>query len=358
MWTRLRTPSTPRSPGTFSAPGHQEVGHHAFRSPMSRYDAEYVLPLRWHDDHDLADLTAYLRELSQLLDVTVVDSSQPALFEAHRRAWAGIVRHLKPQQWPGRNGKVRNVMTGLRSARHERVILADDDVRYEAVALARGLQLLEGVDLVVPQNVFTAWPWHARWDTARQVINRAFGGDYPGTVFVRRSVIATEGYDGDVLFENLQLMRTVAAGGSVHRALDLYVGRRPPTSRHFRSQRVRQAYDDFAQPARLVTEAMLLPTAVLAWRCSGARSLAAAAAVGVVLAETGRRRSGGRTAFPATTSLWAPVWLIERAVCIWLAIGLRCIGGVRYSDGRIRHAATTPRQRRPQRLPENTRIAA
>lgn len=310
---------------------------------MLRFDAEYILPLRWCGSENIGDLTVYLRELSLLMDVTVVDGSPPELFEAHREAWGRMVRHLPPGQWPGRNGKVRNVMTGLRAARHERVVIADDDVRYDAESLARGLRLLTDASLVVPQNVFTAWPWHARWDTARQLINRAFGGDYPGTVFVRRSCIVACGYDGDVLFENLQLMRTVAAGGGfVCRALDLYVGRRPPTAGHFRSQRVRQAYDDFAQPVRLIAEAALLPMAVLAWRYFGGWAVAGAATASIVLAEVGRRRNGGTAAFPAVTSLWAPAWLAERAVCIWIAIGLRCAGGVRYSEGRIRHATTTP----------------
>ena len=130
-------------------------------------------------------------------------------------------------------------------------------MRYERKTLAEGLDLLQDADLIVPQNVFTTWPWHARWDTARQLINRALGSDYPGTVLVRRDMLADRGYHGDVLFENLQLMRTVTArGGVIRRARGLYVGR-PPTTRHFLSQRIRQAYDDFAQPTRLAVEAAL-----------------------------------------------------------------------------------------------------
>lgn len=310
-------------------------------------DAEYVLPLRWHDDHDLADLTGYLAELARSVDVTVVDGSAPELFARHHEAWHGLVRHVPPQPWPGRNGKVRNVVTGVRLARHPLVVIADDDVRWDAAALAEALALMEGVDLLVPQNVFTDWPWHARWDTGRQLLNRAWGGDYPGTMVVRRDGLAERGYAGDVLFENLELMRTIAGdGGVVRRAPDLFVGRRPPTPHHFWSQRVRQAYDDFAQPGRLVAEASLLPLALLL----GARrpaALVVLALSAVVVAEAGRRSAGGTAAFPPTSAWWAPVWVTERAVGVWLAIALRLTGGVRYGDGRIRHAATGRTERNP-----------
>ncbi len=318
---------------------------------MRRLDAEYVLPLRWHDDTGLDELTAYLTALAEVIDVTVVDGSPPKIFDRHHGAWKGLVRHLPPEPWPGRNGKVRNVMTGVRQARHPVVVLADDDVRYTPAALARGLRLLEGADLLVPQNVFTEWPWHARWDTARQLVNRAFAGDYPGTLLVRRDALGPEGYDGDVLFENLELMRTVARrGGAVRWAPDLFVGRRPPTARHFWSQRVRQAYDNFAQPGRLVVEAGLLPLVLLAGRRRPV-VVGALVAAATLAAEGGRRRASGARVFPRTTALWAPVWLTERAVCVWAAVGLRVAGGVRYGDGRLLRAAS------PARRPDGPRLA-
>ncbi len=113
-------------------------------------------------------------------------------------------------------------------------------------------RLLAEADLVRPQNYFDPLPWHARWDTARILCNRAFGSDFPGTLGVRSSFLRSiGGYDGDVLFENLELIRTVtAAGGRVIDAPDLFVRRRPPTVARFLEQRPRQAYDDWAQPLR------------------------------------------------------------------------------------------------------------
>ncbi|MBA3530172.1 MAG: hypothetical protein H0T91_12850, partial [Propionibacteriaceae bacterium] len=130
-------------------------------------DAEYVLPLRWSDDTELDDLTRYLTRLVAWITVTVVDGSSDELFEAHRAAWPAAVNHRRPEPWTGPNGKVAGVMTGVRHAQHEKLVLADDDVRYELGELASIVDLLSSFDLVRPQNYYRELPWFARWDTAR-----------------------------------------------------------------------------------------------------------------------------------------------------------------------------------------------
>ncbi|MGO4691268.1 glycosyltransferase [Glaciibacter sp. 2TAF33] len=309
----------------------------------ARFNADYVLPLRWTDDDRIAELTRYLRALSGWIDVIVVDGSPMVCFQRHAVAWGGLVTHVAPGTWPGGNGKVRGVMTGLQLATHERVVIADDDVRYDAALLARVISALDEAEVVRPQNYFIDRPWHARWDTARTLLNRALGSDYPGTLGVRRGVVlAAGGYDGDVLFENLELIRTVrAAGGRELRADDIFVPRVGPGVRHFLSQRVRQAYDDFAQPARLAVELSLLP--LLAWAALKPRRLMLVSVLGCALAESGRRKGGGRAVWPWTSALWAPLWLGERAVCVWLAVLARATGGIRYGDAILRRAATPQR---------------
>lgn len=310
-------------------------------------DLDYVLPLRWDDDAGLDELTAYLRELSRHARVTVVDGSPGPLFERHAARWTGLVRHVRPDPEPRfANGKVGGVTTGLRLAEGERVVIADDDVRHDRHSLAAVHDLLGAYELVRPQNYFDPLPWHARWDTARTLLNRAFGADYPGTFGVRRSFFsAMGGYDGDVLFENLELIRTVRAhGGREARPPGLYVRRLPCDARRFWSQRVRQAYDDLAQPARLAVFLPVLPALLLTRGTGpGMRRALVGAAVLVCLAERGRRRAGGRRVFPFSASLLAPVWVLERAVCGWLALGAALTGGVPYAGGRIRRAAHSVR---------------
>ena len=334
-----------------------------------RLAVEYVLPLRWSDDAELDELTDYLCRLSGWVDVTVVDGSPDELWTRHAERWSGRLRHLRPGMWPGRNGKVAGVVTGVQNARHEHVVIADDDVRYDLNGLVAVTRLLADADLVRPQNYFEPLPWHARWDTARSLLNRALGNDYPGTYAVRRSTfVAMGGYDGDVLFENLELSRTVrAAGGGEAHAKAVFVIRRPPSTQHFLRQRVRQAYDDLAQPARLVTEAGILPVLVLLGRgaltsrsVTRRRSrwgLVGGLLVPVVLAEVGRRTEGARTRYPASSALWAPAWVIERSICIWVAMSYRAAGGVPYAGQRLSvaaHSVAELRRRQARKNPRRT----
>jgi hypothetical protein len=315
--------------------------------------ATYVMPLRRGTAaEDAEEFWAYLRLLStRVREVILVDGSPPEVFETH----AAKLRRCSVRHVPvdaglvSPMGKVGGVLTGLRHAGHERVVIADDDVRYTPDALARVVALLEGYHVVRPQNYFDPLPWHARYDTARTLLNRLCGGDWPGTLGVRRSALqATDGYDGGAMFENLELVRTVrAAGGTEAVPLDLFVTRRPPSARQFFSQRVRQAYDELARPLRFGLFLALLPlAATLAARGCWA-TLRVALIASMVLAEAGRRRSGGTAVFPATASLLAPAWLAERAACTWLALGARLfLGGIPYGDSVLRLAANSAKELR------------
>ena len=315
----------------------------------------YILPLRASESLVATDLAHYLGWLAQRAETIVVDGSPAPLFAAHHEAWGHAVRHVAPApELATPMGKVGGVLTGVALASHEHLIIADDDVRYDETSLARVLEALADTDVVRPQNYFSPLPWHACWDTGRTLLNRISGGDWPGTLGVRRSaLIRTGGYDGAAMFENLELVRTIVAAGGRHVALlDTYVARRPSTTRHFLSQRVRQAYDEFARPARLAIQLAVLPlTAWLLFR-AGWPALGAAILLVIGLAEIGRRRAGGRRYFPARASLFAPAWLAERAVCSWLAVGARvALGGVRYRGGVLRHAATPMRVLRARHAP-------
>lgn len=309
---------------------------------MPRLPLTYVLPIRRSELDPSGDMAAYLRSLAGVVDqVIVVDASPEPVFQAHHARWPSEIVHVRPEpDLRFANGKVNGVLTGGRLAEREAIVIADDDVRYEPEELVRIGHVLEDVEVVVPTNHFDPMPWHARWDTARTLLNRSVGHDWPGTLGVRRSALR-RGYDGDVLFENLELIRTIEAeGGRVGVPEDLFVVRRPPSVRRFVSQRVRQAYDDLAMPARLATFLALGPAIVALRRRP--RPLVASALGAIGLAELGRRRGGGATVFPATAPLYAPLWLVERSLCSWLALGCRLVlGGCPYAGRIIRSAATS-----------------
>ena len=326
-------------------------------------DLSYVVPIRWRDGAQREDLAQYLAMIGPCCaEVMVVDGSPSEVFTANAAAWGEHVTHVPPapeESWL--MGKVSGVRTGIRRASHEQVVIADDDVRYDPETLRRTARLLDDHDLVRPQNYFSRLPWHARWDTARTLLNRSLGRDFPGTLAVRRTRMLAMGlYDGDVLFENLELIRTVRAhGGSVVSPLDLYVARMPPSASHFWGQRTRQAYDDFALPLRMALWLATVPLLGLAAAKRRPAMALAPAALSIAVAERGRRRAGGASVFPASSSLLVPIWVFERGVCAWLAVLQRLrFGGVRYGDSVIPTAAHSERQLRRRFAPAPAREPA
>ena len=314
----------------------------------------YVLPLR--SSSPRLELTSYLETLAgfaEVGEVLVVDGSAPEVTARHAEAWGPVrgLRHiLLDAAGATPMGKVGGVLAGLREAAHETVVVADDDVRWTPDQLGEAARRLARCEVLRPQNWFDPQPWHARWDTGRMLLNRVSGGDWPGTLVVRRSAILDAGgYAGDVLFENLELVRTVrAAGGREHVALDILVRRLPPPTRQFLDQRVRQAYDELARPWRLAGYLALVPMMA----ATRGRAVAPLAVLTTAGAEVGRRRGGGREVFPTTAALWAPLWLGERAVTSWLAVASRlAIGGIRYR-GTVLHRTATPMRHLRRRLEE------
>jgi len=312
----------------------------------------YILPIRSESAVD-DELIRYVNALAASAEVIVVDGSPRHVFDDVERRRDPAVRHLAPDVDLRHfaNGKVAGVVTGARSASHDRLIVADDDVRYDDAALAAVADALARADVVRPQNYFAPLPWHACLDTARTLLNRVTGGDWPGTLGVRRSLLMRAGgYDGDVLFENLELVRTVkAVGGREACPLGLYVRRLPPATQHFWSQRVRQAYDEFARPARLCAWLLIVPAVAIVASTAGARGVLVLCAASAAAAEIGRRRAGGARVFPVAAALAAPLWIAERAVCAWLAVASRLVlGGIPYR-GRVLRRAATPLRHLQQR---------
>jgi hypothetical protein len=310
----------------------------------------YLLPIR--ADQPMIDTAFidYLAWVSERAELIVIDGSAHDVFVAHDRHWGAFGIHIAPHDRTP-NGKVASVMAGVHAATHDRLVIADDDVRF-GPEIEQLVALLDDADIVRPQNFFEPLPWHAVWDSGRILINRATGGDWPGTLALRRSTLLAAGrYAGDVLFENYELVKTIEAVGGRHLlALDLFVRRLPPTTRHFLTQRIRQAYDELARPGRVAFFLPIAPlfgtlTAMRRWKLLCRLSVVTAGSV-VIAAETGRRRGGARARFPVRCSIVAPLWVAERSFCVWGAVWAWARGGVVYRGRRIRRAALSESTRR------------
>lgn len=296
-----------------------------------RFRCTYLLPIRRvrAGSIEAEAFAEYFRSLAAAgCEVLVVDGSPREVFDAHAQAWAGACRHVAVDpKYKYLNGKVNGVHTGVDLASCERIVLADDDIRYTAADIARACALLDRHEMVRPQNYLAPLPWWARTESARMLINRGTlrAGDYPGTCAFRRSTCLRVGhYDGDVLFDNEEIVRHFAlSGADVLCATDFFVLKRPPTFAKWMEQRPRQAYEDFVMWGKTALFASLIPAALALWLLrGGAAALVFAAAVclaSLVVALRGLLRDRAYQYFPARTALYAPLWVLERALSVYWA---------------------------------------
>jgi hypothetical protein len=347
----------------------------------------YLLPIRRTSfcAAEAEDLSAYFAGLQGAgCEVIVIDGSPGQVFARHHDKWSGVCQHVMVDpRFRYLNDKVNGVHTGISLTTTEKIILADDDIRYRPGDVEKICALLEQFEVVRPQNYLaTRWigrsagdvnqvaasppclplsspqdesvhladrkllhvlslPWWARTEAARMLINRATLriADYPGTCAFRRSTILNAGeYDGDVLFDNEEIIRHFARRGSrICYANNFFIHKRPPKFRKWLEQRPRQAYEDFGLRFKTIVFASLLPIAFAITLIGGMKSLSifalSIAVISILLAFTGRARGSARRFFPLTICLFAPVWILERTLSTYCAFYWLLIrGGYPFGD--------------------------
>ena len=292
----------------------------------------YLLPIRrgTFGPAEAQQLAEYFRALTEAgCDVLVVDGSPPEVFAEHDEVWRTLCRHEPVDRSFGfLNDKVNGIHTGVNLAVTEKVILADDDIRYAPVEIDRVCELLDEFEVVRPQNFLAPLPWWGRMEAARMLINRATlrTADYPGTCAFRRETMLRVGpYDGDVLFDNEEIIRHFAReGATVNYAINLFVRKRPPTFRKWLEQRPRQAYEDFALRAKTALFFAIPLLAVASAAFFGFKGVAIWLALvflgASALALTGLLRGKARQYFPWPVVFSAPLWVLERALSTYWAL--------------------------------------
>ncbi len=304
----------------------------------------YLLTIRraCFDIREAENFRDYFRIIASIgCDVLVVDGSSSDVFAAHREVWGGVCLHAPVDpQYKYLNGKVNGIHTGIAIAAHERVILADDDIRYTPRDVCRMKELLTDYEMVRPQNYLHPLPFWARTEAARMLINRGWirEGDYPGTLGVCRSAMLRVGhYDGDVLFDNEEIVRHFRAqGASIAYARDFFILKHPPTFRKWLEQRPRQAYEDFVMRAKTAFFTLLPLVCAFIWFAAGWRwmlACVAMAACGAVTAAARGLGDGAARFFSPLLCLYAPLWIAERALSTYWAFYWRiAYGGYPFGD--------------------------
>lgn len=292
----------------------------------------YLLPIRRANFSvaEASELAVYFGSLiAASCDVLVVDGSSASVFQQNDEIWRAVCRHEKVDHSFGYlNDKVNGIHTGVRLAATEKIILGDDDIRYSAAEIDRLRELLDKFEIVRPQNYFAPLPWWGRMEAARMLINRATLriADYPGTcAFLRTTMLRVGHYDGDVLFDNEEMIRHFAReGASINYASDLFVRKRPPSFQKWMEQRPRQAYEDFELRAKTALFLSLPAFAIWIALATGWKSLLVYLMClsfgAVLLAGIGRSRGIASKYFPISICFFAPLWIFERSLSTYWAL--------------------------------------
>jgi hypothetical protein len=292
----------------------------------------YLLPIRRgsFSAEEAGDFAEYFEALANAgCNVLVIDGSPSDVFEQHQRIWSQHAHHQPvDRRFNYLNDKVNGIHTGVELSPNEKIILADDDIRYSADDIERASHLLDDYEVVRPQNYLRPLPWWARMESARMLINRATlrTADYPGTCAFRRATMLRVGhYDGDVLFDNEEIIRHFARhGAQICYANDFFVLKRAPRFRKWLEQRPRQAYEDFglrakttlffSLPALVTLVAVIAGTKALAW------VLTLLALLAMMIAFAGRMHGDARNYFPVSIIFFAPFWILERSISTYWAL--------------------------------------
>lgn len=303
------------------------------RQTAERTRCSYVVVFDGADGEEpLREFADYLNSVTAAgCEAIVLDASDSETFATHRRVLRWVARHLpvRPEHRTP-SGSLDPIRAAALVAGSEKVIVARADVRYTLVSLARVCELLERHEVVEPQDYVAPLSWWSAIDAGRKLVNRAIDPqpDQGATFGFRRSIVSAApvpGGTGD------PVRRLESAGVEVYSPTQFLVKREPSTLAKWIAERPVDAARDFALPLRSAFFLALLPLlAAIVWfagvQVAGAFSLAIALGA-VAFAIRGRFEASSY--FPLRTTLFAPLWILERSVSVWWALLQRLRGTAR-----------------------------
>jgi hypothetical protein len=321
------------------------------RSPQDRR-CTYVVPLEEQAGGSIDDLRALSEYLTTLTvadcDVLILDAASAEHFERNRTILRWVGRHVAVDAHNRTtSGAIDPVRAAVAFAACEKVIVAAPDVRYTADEIAAVCDLLDLHEVVEPQDYLDPLPWWGGIEAGRMLVHRSIEPypDHGATFGFRRSAIrGLRGLDAFDLGDD-SVRRLSAQGAEIFSALELFVRRRPPQLGEWLHERTRQAEDDFAMPVKSAFFFALIPMAILLTMFGGLRIaggyLGAIAFASVALAVRGRIGAG--SVFPLRACFYAPLWVLERAVSVYWALGLKMRGATAPAGGEVLAEKTSAR---------------
>jgi hypothetical protein len=282
----------------------------------------------------LCELAAYLSEIAvSNIEVIIVDAStEAAAVEENRRVLRWVGRHViaRPQHFAG-NGKLDAVRAAADLAACEKIIVADARVRYGQAALDETIELLELHEVVEPQDYVDPLPWWGSVEAGRILVHRSLSPlpDHGATLGFRKRIgRGLRPLEHGALDAGCA-RRLAAQGAEVFHAMRVFVRRVPPAFSDWMRTLPRRAEEEFAMPVRAAMFFTMIPSLIAITLLGGLRLAAAcagtAAFASILLALRGRIGAG--RFFPWRACIFAPLWILQRAVAIYFAL-LRRAGGI------------------------------
>src|SRR5437764_614317 len=98
-----------------------------------------TLPRAEFSATETSQLAVYFRALNDAgCGVLVIDGSPAEVFQQHDEVWRSVCRHERvDRSFAYLNDKVNGIHTGVRLAATEKIVLADDDIRYTVAEIDR-----------------------------------------------------------------------------------------------------------------------------------------------------------------------------------------------------------------------------
>lgn len=295
------------------------------KRPRDRRCSYAVLVQAASSAEDLRGLATYLSTLAVAeCDVVILDPSPRFQFELNARILRWVGRHVSVRPEHRAEGGVDVLRAAAAHAVCEKVIVAAEDVRYTAETIDQICTLLDGHEVVEPQDYLDPMPWWGSIDAGRMLIHRGIAPDpdHGATFGFRRSALRSLRAFGPGSSPDAQVRRLAAVGAEVHSATDVFVRREPSTFRAWLSARARLAGDDFVLPVKTAFFFALLPLLALLAFVGGAQLAGGYATMigigSVALAIHGR--AGASAYFPLRACLSAPLWVLERSLSVYWAL--------------------------------------
>jgi hypothetical protein len=274
-------------------------------------------------------------------DVLVVDGSAPQQFDKNRRVIRWVARHVAPLPSHHRPAGIDPVAAAADFAANEKVIVADEAVRYTASDVDQLCDLLELHEVVVPQNYLDPLPWWGGIEAARILVHRGIEPTGDGGTFGFRRT-AVRGLRAIEVMEELDepVRRLGMRGAEVFAAHDVFVRREPPLLNQWLRELPSRADAEFALPVKTAVFFALLPVALLLAVVGGLElATGYASAIGFAsLALAIRGRAGAAPFFPLRACLYAPVWVLERSISVYWAL-LRKLRSMRTTEVEVSTSA-------------------